>query len=97
MDTTLIKKLIGSQVEKIEASDSGSLVLYFTNSSGSLEVPSPWTFTSCLESVSSETGQNRRDVTSDLIGLEGAQLSSFDADENHIDLHFGSITISAAI
>lgn len=97
MDTALIDKLIGSQVEKIERTDAGSLVLRFSGAPVILHIAAPWTFTSCLESVSSEATISREDVTSDLIGLEGAQLSGFESDGNRIDLHFGSITISAEV
>lgn len=55
-----------------------------------IEIPAPWTFTSCLLSVSSEA----EIAPSDLIGLGGASLSEIEFDTNRLDLVFGSIRIS---
>ncbi|MDF1741378.1 MAG: hypothetical protein P1U86_19615 [Verrucomicrobiales bacterium] len=95
MEIAQAGKLSGASVEKVELSDHGELVLQFCNASETLRIPMPWTFTSCLESVNSEASGRCDDITQSLIGLEGAQLTGIESDANHIDLHFGSITISA--
>lgn len=59
-----------------------------------IEIPAPWTFTSCLLSVSSAKSDEAEIAPSDLIGLEGASLSEIEYDTNWLDLVFGSIRIS---
>ena len=95
MEIAQVEKLIGSCVERVESSDSGALTLHFANTGKALSMRTPWTFTSCLESVSSGVHRAQHGDTSDLTGLDGAQLTGFESDQDHIDLHFGSITISA--
>ena len=66
-----------------------------------LTVPPPWVFSSCLLSVSSgeyPPGKEHSGMTelSDLIGLLGARLTGTEADNNHLDLVFGSIRLSVS-
>ena len=62
-----------------------------------IAIPAPWTFTSCLLSVSSdelEAAGAGKQSASNLIGLEGAVLTGIESDPGRLDLVFDSITIS---
>lgn len=64
---------------------------------GDIEIPTPWSFTSCLLSLSQdrlEYNGSKKLRTEDLVGLEGATLSAIERGENQIDLVFQSIRIS---
>lgn len=61
-----------------------------------LRVQPPWTFSSCLFAFSSDQLAEDGSDSLDLIGLEGAALSSASADANRIDLTFGSICVSGS-
>lgn len=95
MDPAFLKKLIGFRVEKIEHSESGSLILTLSEASEVLKIPAPWTFNSCLAGISSNALNGHSDISADLIGLEGAGFTGFQSAGNHVDLEFGSITISS--
>jgi len=97
MKFALVENLIGSHVEKVERSDSGALVLHFPKASKPLQIPTPWSFTSCLASLSSDDCRGEGDITADLTGLEGAQLSGFNSDGVQLDIRFGSITINTTV
>lgn len=72
-----------------------------------LAIPAPWTFSSCLLSVSSapapdaenkgapgDGGDSAPIASTDLIGLEGATLSGIESGTGRLELVFESIRIS---
>lgn len=93
---------IGSEVEKAEiVGETGSLHLALlhpeTGWSGEITIPPPWTFLSCLLSLSSaqlDPAAGGRTRASDLIGLEGARLSHIARDSGRLDLEFDSLLLS---
>lgn len=64
-----------------------------------LAIPAPWTFTSCLLALSSDQIDSNQDgprPATDLLGLEGASLSTIERGIDRIDLVFDSIRISVS-
>ncbi|MEC5127425.1 hypothetical protein VSU19_11730 [Verrucomicrobiales bacterium BCK34] len=96
MEIAEARKLTGATVESVELPGRGFLTLHFIDASETLRIAPPWTFTSCLESVSSQAFRETGGSGCDLTGLEGARLTGFQSGSSRIDLQFGSITISTA-
>ncbi|MDF1811814.1 MAG: hypothetical protein P1V20_06355 [Verrucomicrobiales bacterium] len=96
---------IGSGVSRASIQRlSGALLISLRNEESGWEstwvIPPPWTFTSCLLSVSSNevvTGTGESTPAEELIGLEGAQLSAIERQGKRIDLVFDSIRVSLQI
>lgn len=85
-----LRQWAGSEVMAIQIhTDTGALILHLSKCE--VHIPPPWTFTSCMQAVTStDCG---RDATT-LVGLQGAILTDVESGSNGLDLVFGAIRVS---
>ena len=89
VDLAVGREVVGVDVRKVDH----ALVLRLSPPDCELVIPAPWTFTSCLLAISSADDALSGSA---LVGLHGATLTGVEQDSSHLDLQFGSITVSPA-